>query len=74
MLNLKFEAMNIEEKIELILLRYIQNGTSTEKAKQELLNLYNVIKCYTEKDMDNAYEKGYNDGGNAAATDICNYL
>ncbi len=29
-----------------------------------------VSKRYSEKDMDNAYDKGYDDGAQAAATDI----
>jgi hypothetical protein len=33
-----------------------------------------VIKSYSEKNMDDAYDKGYNDGVNAAATDISNSL
>lgn len=28
----------------------------------EALNIQNVIKSYTEKDMDGAYDKGFNDG------------
>ena len=26
------------------------------------LRLYNVSKCYTEQDMDDAYDKGFKDG------------
>ena len=34
-------------------------------AHQQVKNnalLHNVSKCYTEKDMDNAYDKGFKDG------------
>ena len=42
--------------------------------KLKILRLQTVIKSYSEQEMDNAYDKGYNDGANAAATDICNSL
>jgi len=42
--------------------------------KLKILRLQTVIKSYSEKEMDNAYDKGYNDGASAAATDICNSL
>jgi len=32
------------------------------KAIKEQLTLTDVSKCYTEKDMDNAYDKGFKDG------------
>lgn len=32
------------------------------ECKVKNLHLQNVSKCYTEKDMDNAYDKGFNDG------------
>lgn len=44
--------------------------TSDEPA----LNIDLVIKSYSEKNMDDAYDKGYNDGASAAATDIMNSL
>jgi hypothetical protein len=37
--------------------------TKWVNAKFKLLGLHNVSKCYTEKDMDNAYDKGIKDGG-----------
>ena len=33
-----------------------------EEYHKEQLNITSVSKCYTEKDMDNAYDKGFNDG------------
>jgi len=33
-----------------------------ESYHTEQLRIANVSKCYTEKDMDNAYDKGFNDG------------
>jgi len=32
------------------------------QAKLKLLGIADVSKCYTEKDMDNAYDKGFKDG------------
>jgi hypothetical protein len=32
------------------------------EARFKALGLYDVSKCYTEKDMDNAYDKGFKDG------------
>lgn len=32
--------------------------------KKALNTLNKVVKCYSEKDMDNAYDKGFKDGGN----------
>ena len=37
-------------------------------------SLHDVIKSYSEKNMDDAYDKGYNDGASAAANDIMNSL
>jgi len=31
-------------------------------AVSEVFSLHLVSKCYTEKDMDNAYDKGFKDG------------
>lgn len=47
---------------------------SLEKLKGQSLPIDSAIKGCSEQDMDNAYDKGYNDGANAAATDICNSL
>ena len=33
-----------------------------ESYHTEQLRIANVSKCYTEKDMNNAYDKGFNDG------------
>ena len=42
MLNVNFEAMNIEQKIEDILRRHDLKEWEIEDLKQELLNLHNV--------------------------------
>ena len=44
------------------------------KRKLKLLGIGGVIKSYSEKNMDDAYDKGYNDGASAADTDIMNSL
>ena len=36
------------------------------EAHKKLCGLYIVSKCYTEKDMDNAYDKGFKDGNQRA--------
>tara|TARA_R110000851_G_scaffold145679_1_gene285264 strand:+ start:671 stop:910 length:240 start_codon:yes stop_codon:yes gene_type:complete len=33
-----------------------------QKWGEKQLTITSVSKCYTEKDMDNAYDKGFNDG------------
>ena len=38
------------------------NGKPADELAQEICALFDVSKCYTEKDMDNAYDKGFNDG------------
>lgn len=43
-------------------------------SKEQKLPVDLVIKSYSEKNMDDAYDKGYNDGASAAATDIMNSL
>jgi len=35
---------------------------SMERYKVQTLPIDSVSKCYTEKDMDNAYDKGFKDG------------
>jgi len=35
---------------------------NTQKQFKNNVALHDVSKCYTEKDMDNAYDKGFKDG------------
>lgn len=44
------------------------NGVSD--THKPALPIQNVSKCYSENDMDDAYDKGFKDGAQAAATDI----
>ena len=39
-----------------------QRQDALKHYQAEQLRLHNVSNCYTEKDMDNAYDKGFNDG------------
>ena len=39
-----------------------------ESYHAEQLRIANVSKCYTEKDMDNAYDKGFKDGNQRDST------
>tara|TARA_R110000782_G_scaffold263021_1_gene355472 strand:+ start:337 stop:591 length:255 start_codon:yes stop_codon:yes gene_type:complete len=43
--------------------RLVRMKTLADQVESELnlLNMPVVSKCYTEKDMDNAYDKGFND-------------
>ena len=54
--------------------KYIRADIVEEQLKQVTLGLPSVIKSYTTEDVDKAYDKGFNDGASAAATDICNSL
>ena len=44
MLNVNFEAMNLEQKIDRVLTEYNFDRMSFDEAKQELLNLHSVSK------------------------------
>ena len=44
--------------------RYLR-GLHEEKVKN--LTIPDVSKCYTEQDMDNAYDKGYMDGAHTTS-------
>ncbi len=50
-----------------VIIAEVANGVTTS---ENTLPIDSVSECYSEKDMDNAYDKGYNDGAQAAATDI----
>jgi|TARA_R110000751_G_scaffold7084_1_gene29503 hypothetical protein len=54
----------MEDKVLEILERNFNESIEFDrnKATEELLILFGVSKCYTEKDMDNAYDKGFKDG------------
>ena len=59
--TLEYWKNNAEEdylKLPISVLKYI---TCLEE-RIEQLTIPVVSKCYTEKDMDNAYDKGFNDG------------
>ncbi len=42
--------------------KWLENELLTEMEQVKKLNIDDVSKCYTEKDMDNAYDKGFKDG------------
>ena len=52
----------MEKKIIDILENYKIDGAKKDMVTEELLILFSGSKCYTEKDMENAYDKGFNDG------------
>jgi len=59
--TLEYWKNNAEEdylKLPISVLKYI---TCLEE-RIDQLTIPVVSKCYTEKDMDNAYDKGFNDG------------
>lgn len=60
MLNVNFEAMNIEQKIDRVLTEYNFDRMSFDEAKKELLNLHSVMKCghcKSEETIDYVYCK-----------------
>jgi hypothetical protein len=52
----------MKDEIEQIVGKVESGHLEPKEALDELLILFSVSKCYTEKDMDNAYDKGFNDG------------
>ena len=49
-------------------MQYVQLAKTTEvykladKAQKQILNIRSERKCYTEKDIEKAYDKGFEDG------------
>jgi hypothetical protein len=58
----RIKTVTMEKKIIDILENYKIEGAKKDMVTEELLILFSVSKCYTEKDMDNAYDKGFNNG------------
>ena len=45
---------------------FIKIGSALKQSENVVLD--DVSKCYTEKDIDNAYDKGFNDGNKSDFT------
>ena len=68
------KRMTISEQDEEYIRLQIMEAMMEALEKGQSLPIDGVIKSYSEKNMDDAYDKGYNDGASAAATDIMNSL
>jgi hypothetical protein len=60
-LDNEIERLNLMERTE-DLSEYGQDMLNEFREIKQALNIPVVSKCYTEKDLDNAYDKGFNDG------------
>ena len=69
------ELIKTLEEIKEQQMQYVQLARTTniyklaDKAIKQALNIQNVSNCYTEKDMDSAYDKGFKDGNQRDLTD-----
>ncbi len=68
------KRMTISEQDEEYIRLQIMEAMMEALEKGQSLPIDGVIKSYSKKNMDDAYDKGYNDGASAAATDIMNSL
>ena len=74
--TLEYWKDNAEEDYNLVPISVLKYITILEEQLEQVskLPMHDVIKSYSEKNMDDAYDKGYNDGASAAANDIMNSL